>query len=844
MFAEMEALKLQTVRGHTHGQSAAVRASASAFIDGLATSSGKRAVFLQGSAADVKNGREITRVHYWGKDWNVPARQVEKEDNDLCAMIDVDYHADMPCQLGNHFRPLVMYTLQPTQAAADRGEYKYTFNSLGEVDYKVSGGGHYVHRLWNWQGDSVAASRSVCGVPVTRSIFNIERKQLDEDHQLVLVTPLVKFVGLRAWLSHVGAECHELRRLNPIDRGFARLQVNKEDGIFVSTAKVGGYLSATVTSGVDEAIASAALTTSKLTHATVKSKMGKDSCSGSEILLEYHLGGARVLERVDALSGVRSFQWVKTYQDFEPEKPSMVAFMLPLYDGAFVPDNCQNNDERMVEQRVNKFRLAKIQPLTPFVVRAMREFGAMFRENVGGDLRPYDYEVVYERQSKPSQRKILEDAEHGTPNDRTSVFQKGEAYGKVTDPRAISQINGSDKRDYSAFVYSLADRMKALPWYAFGRPPRELADRVAELCESAVSHVDNTDFERMDGRVNANARELERIVFLMLFHHDHHLELLQLMKSQTGLRACTKHGVQYNTAYARASGSPETSASNSILNAFIAYLGFRMTIRGGRHMTMSEAWSALGVYGGDDGLTPDQDSKAAEKAARIMGQVMTVERVKRGDMGVSFLARRYGPDVWWGDSNSCCDIKRQLAKFHVTTRLSSRITPEIKLREKAFAFSLTDSQTPVIGWFVQRVLEFYPMNRGSYGNHLGIWNSDIEVQNHYPNQEAGWMLDLLEQQLPTFDTVGFMNWLRMAGPKDLFQSPGFDVSADHGAKQGIYMVDDDLVDNPPLVTPPPSVTPVETKQTRKRYRGRKPKSQRGAHASKAKAGATQVAIPQ
>jgi hypothetical protein len=560
--------------------------------------------------------------------------------------------------------------------------------------------------------------------------------------------------------------------------------------------------------------------------------MGKDSVLGSEILLEYHLGGARTAEKIDALSGVRTFQWVKNYQDFEPEKPSMVAFMHPLYDGAFVPDNCRNNDERMVEERVNKFKTSPVQPLTPFVMRAMREFSGLFKDTVGGYLRPYDAEVVYQRQNKPSQRRILEEAEHGTANRNTSAFQKAEAYGKVTDPRAISQINGSDKRDYSTFIYPVADRMKQLPWYAFGKKPREISERVASICESAFSHADNSDFERMDGRVNANARELERIILLELYHHDYHVELLKLMKSQTGLRACTKHGVEYGTGDARASGSPETSPANTMLTAFIAYLGFRMTVRNGGFMQPLEAWEALGIYGGDDGLTGDQDSKAAEKAARIMGQVLTLERVKRGDMGISFLARRYGPDVWWGDTNSCCDIKRQLAKFHVTTRLSSKITPQVKLREKAFAFSLTDSETPIIGWFVTKVLEYYPVTKACYGNVLGIWNSDVDKADHYPNEEAEWMLDLVSEQLPGFNVSGFVDWIMEASHRDLLTCPVFDEPADHGNKPGIYVIDEDIVDN--SETTPSTATPAP-KCKEKRFRGRKPKSERGAHAGQAKA---------
>ena len=50
-----------------------------------------------------------------------------------------------------------------------------------------------------------------------------------------------------------------------------------------------------------------------------------------------------------------------------------------------------------------------------------------------------------------------------------------------------------------------------------------------------------------------------------------------------------------------------------------------MTRVNGAYLNAKQAWEKLGIYGGDDGFTPDQDRRAAEKAARIMGQVMTVE---------------------------------------------------------------------------------------------------------------------------------------------------------------------------------------------------------------------------
>jgi hypothetical protein len=136
---------------------------------------------------------------------------------------------------------------------------------------------------------------------------------------------------------------------------YVRLAVNKPEGVFISTSRVGGFLSANIPAEVDETIASVARTM-KLTHSMVKAKMSvgrrlkinpddeEPSFVGSEILHEFHLGGQIGGSRVDAVNAVRTFQWVNNYRDFEPENPSMEAFMSPLVNGSFVPAACVNND--------------------------------------------------------------------------------------------------------------------------------------------------------------------------------------------------------------------------------------------------------------------------------------------------------------------------------------------------------------------------------------------------------------------------------------------------------------------------------------------------------------------
>jgi hypothetical protein len=762
-------------------------------------------------------------------------------------MIDVDYYVDMPRHLSRNFRPLVLYTFQPSRAGKADGEYSYVFGKDGKVKYNVAGGGDYNHHVWNWKGDSVGATRTILGcIPITYSVFSVERKYVDEDHQLILLAPLSKFTGVHAWIGLCRARTAHLERFNPVDGDFVRVQVKGTDGVTVSTARVGGHLAANVPVQVDEAIASTARMTNKITHATVKSKMAANvseadqSCvdfTGSEVLLEYHLRGVPRAAHIDLVDGVRGYQWLKTYQDYEPEKPAMVAFMRPLYDGAFVPDRCRNNDERMVTKRVKELRHTA-RTITPLLDTVMKEFVELFVSHTGM-LHPVEVEEVYARQSRPSQRRILDEAQHGSATNKAQVMQKNEAYPKVNDPRAITMINGVDKMAYSQFIYAVADELKQMKWYAFGKTPKQVAAEVAIICGRAKSHADNTDFSRQDGRVDALARTLERRLMVALFGPRYVLALLKLMKSQTGLRCKTRHGVNYNSRDARASGSAETSAFNTILNAFIAFLGFRMTREGSSFLDARESWGRLGLYGGDDGITADQCKQSAERAASMMGQVLTCERTKRGLVGVSFLSRYYGPDVWFGSEgsdNSCCDIRRQLSKFHVTVALSSRVKDTDKLREKAFAFYLTDKHTPVIGDFVRKVLEYYPLSKDKYANILNIWNSDIDQENQYPNTYEGWMNDLLFQQIPDFDGEGFVDWIANVPKEGLLSPPRFAPSPEPVVDNGLAVVGGDVhgkVGNPPKNGRSVSNSSISDGSSSKRkYRVRKNNAYRGAHPEK------------
>jgi len=803
VFMSVDVVPVKPVSDHTHDIAAAARSTASKLIDNLGQASGRDVVFYQGSASDVRNKRKTTRSYLWAKDVMADPATYKPKPLDIVGMVDVDYYIDMERFLANEFKATVMYSFQPTAVCSDQGQFKFTFLKDDRVSFKVSGGGLYIHPVWNWDGDSLLIERKLFGIiPWKAATYALERRHIDAHHQIILLCPLKRYTGFKmAWLAGKYAQAQQLKRLSVVQGDFLRLQVNEKEQLVTSTGLVGGYTESRVPNRVDDAIRATKLTSTHLTLATIKSKMDDNDPSnvkmkvGAEVLLAYHKSGydAAACSLSAASGGVRRFQWISRGEEMEYDtKPGMVQFMEPILDGGFVPDSCLGNDKRAVDKRVLKLANGTDE-MSDFVTKCMDEFITLLFNDREHFLEPVDEEEVYERQNRPSQRRILDDAQHENPNRVAKNNVKKEAYPNVNDPRVISTINGPDKLAYSAFIYAVAEVVKTQHWYAFSKSPKEIAERVAEICTYA-DWLDLTDFSRMDGRVGKVAREFERRLMMAGFKREFHTRLFVLMKSQFCLRGVTTHGYKYETGFARASGSAETSAFNTLLTAFICFMAYRrQTDIYNAYLTPEVCWNMLGLYGGDDGVSANMNRGDAVKSASSLGQKLDIVRITRGQPGVSFLARRYGPDVWFGDSNSCCDIKRQISKFHLTVHLSSKITPQIKLAEKAYSFSLTDANTPIVGPLVKRALELFPMGKKTFNNQLNIWGVVDGSSNQYPNQYADWMQDLVDEELPGFDQALFETWILTATDVTIFKAPRFAVSvAVVVPVDGRVVVDDDI----------------------------------------------------
>ena len=69
-----------------------------------------------------------------------PATGFNPEPRDIISMVDVDYYVeDLEEMLVERFQPYQFYTLVPSSAGKDCGDYHYRFLADGKVEYGVAG---------------------------------------------------------------------------------------------------------------------------------------------------------------------------------------------------------------------------------------------------------------------------------------------------------------------------------------------------------------------------------------------------------------------------------------------------------------------------------------------------------------------------------------------------------------------------------------------------------------------------------------------------------------------------------------------------------------------------------
>jgi len=788
--AEFNSLPIPRVKatpGHSHGEAAAVRSAAAVYAETFAQLVGRVPYFLSLSSNDVKRNNPGSHLLEAGKDLALAYRNDAIESSHIVVMVDCDYYIDMPDFLLQHDNTVVLYTTTPESVGDSEGNSSHYFrnNVYHEI---VAGGGRYSHQLWDYGHDHI----TVCGfkgMTVVRKMYKIERRKVARNRSLVLLqlTAVTSCCGV-----YFGTKIrpNPLRTLRPeiaTENGFYNiLRVVHKDKLCISVSRSGGCTSATVHVSDYDHLLSIKANVKNITKATVESYITQDGARGAAAILHDFLNAtANPPSQYMIINdlGISSYQFVREVIDFDSDaKPCLEAFMSPFVGPAIAPENTVNNDLRCAEQRVVAVQHTKPLNVTKFTMQCITEAVQFLVKDVGHRIAPVSFNEVFVRQPKPTQQRILLDADALGPRERRDViqsFMKSEAYGKYTDPRNISTLPGSIKYRYARYVYAITDAVKGKwKWYAFGKTPKQIANQVAGIASRAKSHIVIGDLSRMDGNRSNVGRLFVKTLYMSLFYEHYLDELNELMNRQIFCKAFTKHGVQYNTMYSMLSGAGDTSFSNSLECFFKSYLGFRYAGFEPLHAYRNSSDNC--VFGGDDSAEGDADPQCVVRAAKTLGHTQTNDVIMRGDRGVNFLSRYYSPMVWYGDPQSMCDFKRQILKFHSTPRRGVDYSVEInclkKLQEKALSFALTDRHTPIIGQFCVTVLQMCNtdvdvlMAQAKFGDR---WWSRFEESEQFPQApNADWMLDEITQQLPELDFKTFDEWIsKVTKPSELLSPP-------------------------------------------------------------------------
>jgi len=163
-------------------------------------------------------------------------------------------------------------------------------------------------------------------------------------------------------------------------------------------------------------------------------------------------------------------------------------------------------------------------------------------------------------------------------------------------------------------------------------------------------------------------------------------------------KARDAYGRPYDAGPGMSSGSMITTCDNTHDNGLMNYSALRRL-----GQTEDEAWSNLGLYAGDDGVTPYFPGlpEAIQSVCDDLGWVIKMEVAKPHEP-INYLGRVFPSIVTHDDSYQM--LKRTLGKIHLSGNVG--ISREQAAYNKAAGYLTTDANTPLISaWClaVQRI---------------------------------------------------------------------------------------------------------------------------------------------
>jgi len=655
--------------------------------------------YISMNKAQRVNACAGNRYYYHHKDLQMRPGTTTIPGRKCYVMTDVDYYLDMNRLLRGD--PVIIYTFVPLEPMGKTADGVYTTTTGDLVKTNINGGAEYKHPLWNYECDSVMVHHALFSV-----MYLVEQLQVSRDRRIVFFNPIRTIYGPVGRL--INSQRLERR---PLSFGpFAFTRFFEKGECYYSLGKLSEYHTCTVKSQ----LFSTALIRSNETRDPHIGQIerifnyGKVD-NGVEAASLYFDAYKRCPELFDKLPPlITGCVDQHTYQAVTPlvtedGKSSMRALWPGYVNNTYSPAKSYNNDKACIAGRIDEPR-NKEKKLPPIYYKFMTEFlEFLVPHDVQSTLTPLNFDEMYDKFDRPTQRRQLAAVEHylQMKNPVVSSFQKPEAYPKITPPRNISTLPMDHNFVLGQFTNSFMSVLKATHWYAFGKTPKVISYTLHSKTMSHRGHDTSwavpSDFEKLDGSLSSVLRDLYTGALCRAFHPRYHPEISRLMSKERNVRAFTKEGVAYDTGSTVLSGSSDTSQLGSISNAFVTYCALRY------HHDAINAWNSLGIYGGDDGVTFDLSPNSLMLAGAKFGMSIKAEVVKRGDP-VPFLGRIY-VDPWTGPE-SIVDVMRQYRKMHLTA--TPKVVPaSVVLFRKGLGLWITDAQTPLISHMCMAITRVY-----------------------------------------------------------------------------------------------------------------------------------------
>lgn len=644
------------------------------------------------------------RVPFSIADTGVPSIIDDIQPNDSFVFTDVDYYVDLNYYAA-YMQPMMIYTFDPIDPAGTTNEMTWTIVN-DEFVVRIHGGGEFKHPVWNHSQDIATFHYGL-----RTYNYKCDRIRYDDYHSLLYYTPLSSYLTIFDWFIPTNNVLHRKLTYGTVS-GFY-YHSTEDQKVWLKLCTDNSYQTSKMASDDVAALRLKFVQLGKPDLATVQAHCEKENKKICGPLFYEFVKQPNCPPIISQSIGYTCYSPDSLDRDIKSP-----AFYLhpPIDDSGNVPTNCLENDLSCIENRITNVRSDA--QLPPNHVRYCHEFARLVFPT---KLVPVTSDTVHSQQSRPSQKAGYSQWQGRMHEDDYVVksFQKLESYPEPKPPRNISTLPPNIRHLYSQYTIAMADQLKAHSWYAFGKTPKELADCVHSLGQ--YSELIPTDYSKFDGTHSQALIDLETICIKQAFDEQDVDHVLDLFRTQHNIKGITKNGAKYDVGTSRLSGSPETSLFNTLCNAYIAYICLRK-----RHKP-KVAFSMLGLYGGDDGLSHSISLKNYETTATLYGLQLKAES-KKTDEPIVFLGRLY-PNCQISNK-SLYEPSRFLPRCHIG--LDKTLSVEQNAVNRANGYSLTDPTSPVISnWcrYIKRGTTLSPM---PWDKNVDSWFSQYAMDVQFP----------------------------------------------------------------------------------------------------------------